>query len=135
MSHEMRSQPLIRLDPSDPLPPYAQIRSQIAGWIASSHLQAGEPLPSVRQLARDLDIAPNTVVRAYEELEHEGWIVAVPRKGFAVAAVSAALSDEERQRLLSIGVADLVRLAWRLHVDASALHAELDRQMGLHDHE
>jgi DNA-binding transcriptional regulator YhcF (GntR family) len=121
--------PAIVLDPATPLPPYEQIRAQVAAWIASGRLAPGTPLPSVRQLARDLNIAPNTVVRAYEELAHGGWIISAPRKGFVVAVVPATIAEEERRQRLRVAVAYLVSIAWQLGIDAATVHAEIDRQI------
>ncbi|MHA7274033.1 GntR family transcriptional regulator [Arthrobacter sp. TMT4-20] len=57
-------------------PPTEQIRDQIRGLIASDVLGAEERLPSVRQLARDLGVAPGTVAKAYRALEAEGYLIA-----------------------------------------------------------
>lgn len=120
--------PAITLDHTNPLPPYEQIRRQIVAWIAARRLSAGTPLPSVRQLAGDLDVAPNTVVRAYEELEHAGWITSVPRKGFQVAVVSAELSEQARVERVRAAVADLLNLALQLGLDVAVVRAEFERQ-------
>lgn len=76
---------LLLLNQASPIPPYEQIGSQIRILIASGQLSPGTLLPSVRQLARDLGVAPNTVVRAYSELEQAGWVVTAKRKGVMVA--------------------------------------------------
>ncbi len=55
-------------------PPADQIREQIGGLIAAGRLGAGERLPSVRQLARDLGVAPGTVAKAYRALESDGYV-------------------------------------------------------------
>jgi GntR family transcriptional regulator len=120
--------PAITLDHTNPLPPYEQIRRQIAAWIAAKRLTAGTPLPSVRQLAGDLDVAPNTVVRVYEELERAGWIVSLPRKGFQVASVPATLGKKERLERVRIAVADLLNLALHLGLDVATARAEFERQ-------
>ena len=120
--------PVITLDHKNPLPPYEQIRRQIVTWIAARRLAAGAPLPSVRQLARDLDVAPNTVVRVYEELEREGWIISQPRKGFQVASVPAMLSKRERLERVRVAVADLLNLALQLGLDVATVRAEFEHQ-------
>ena len=129
MSGELGGYPIIGLDLTSLLPPYEQIRTQIVTGIAAKRLVAGAPLPSVRQLARDLDIAPNTVVRAYETLAQDGWIIAVPRVGFVVATVPIAVTNEERQRRLRSAVANLIAVAQQLQLDITTVHAEIDRQM------
>ena len=63
------SDPAVRVDTTSQVPPYEQIRAQLAALIRTGRLVAGERLPTVRQLAADLGLAPGTVARAYRELE------------------------------------------------------------------
>ena len=79
-------------------PIYEQICRQIKGAIASGALKSGEPLPSIRALARDLRISVITTKRAYEELEREGFITTVPGKGCFVAARNLELVREDARR-------------------------------------
>jgi DNA-binding transcriptional regulator YhcF (GntR family) len=65
----MSTPPLITIDPTQPVPPYVQIRDQIADLIGTGELPEGTRLPPVRQLAADLGLATGTVARAYQELE------------------------------------------------------------------
>ncbi|WP_282694926.1 GntR family transcriptional regulator [Streptomyces sp. CC208A] len=65
----MSGGPVLRVDTAGPIPPYEQIRAQLAALIASGSLADGERLPTVRQLAADLGLATGTVARAYRELE------------------------------------------------------------------
>ncbi len=62
------------LDAESPDPPYEQIRAQLAAQVARGVLPPGTKLPTVRALAETLGIAPNTVARAYRELEHSGVV-------------------------------------------------------------
>lgn len=64
---------------------YEQIRNQISKFINLGVLKADDKLPSVRQLAQELGINPNTVQKAYQELEAEGFIYTMPKKGAFVA--------------------------------------------------
>src|SRR5262252_7855189 len=64
----------LQLNPSSGVPLYLQLIEQIKHAIETGALRAGDQLPSVRQMAEELMINPNTVVRAYRELEHEGVI-------------------------------------------------------------
>ena len=98
---------LLLLNQASPIPPYEQIGLQIRTMIASSQLAPGTPLPSVRQLARDLGVAPNTVVRAYNELERNGWVVTTKRKGVMVAPRPPILTPEERQHRLEQAISEL----------------------------
>ncbi len=75
----------IRLDPASPVPPYEQVRGQLAGMIGDGRLPVGTRLPAVRQLATDLGLAVNTVARAYRELEGAGLVQTRGRHGTVVA--------------------------------------------------
>ena len=63
------------VDPQSSVPPYEQVRTQVASQVVDGRLPAGTRLPTVRQLAADLGLAVNTVARAYRELETDGVIV------------------------------------------------------------
>jgi len=107
---------LIHLDYRDARPIYAQIIDNYKAQITSGILEAGERLPSVRELATQLAINPNTIQRAYRELELQGWIVSVPGKGSFVC--EAATSHQQQQlleafdqittQLLSLGISQKV---------------------------
>ncbi len=75
-------------------PIYEQIASQVKGLILTGALKAGEALPSMRLLARELRISVITTKRAYEELEREGFLTTVPGKGCFVAAQNRSLLRE-----------------------------------------
>jgi DNA-binding transcriptional regulator YhcF (GntR family) len=77
---------MITVDDSNPTPPFEQIRGQIAGLIAMGTLTAGERLPTVRQLAADLRLAPGTVARAYAALEADALIESRRGAGTRVSA-------------------------------------------------
>lgn len=77
--------PAIAIDPAIELPPYQQIAEQIRAAIQRGELTPGSTLPTVRQLADDLNVAPNTVARAYTDLQDEGWLVGEGRRGTRVA--------------------------------------------------
>ncbi len=79
-------------------PIYDQITRQMKGLILRGELQEGEPLPSMRLLARELRISVITTKRAYEELEREGFITTVPGKGCFVAPRNLELAREESLR-------------------------------------
>ena len=91
---------MVHLDYRDVRPIYAQIIDSIKEQITAGILHTGEKLPSVRELAADLAINPNTIQRSYRTLEAEGWIVTVPGKGCFVSA-NASCQEQERKRLLS----------------------------------
>jgi GntR family transcriptional regulator len=72
---------ILRVDPGSAVPPYEQIRTQVATMAATGVLPVGTRLPPIRQLARDLGLAGGTVARAYRELEAAGVIVTRGRHG------------------------------------------------------
>lgn len=76
---------LFTLDLRSRQPIYEQLKEQIVRYISLNVLQPGDRMPSVRMLARDLGINPNTVVKTYQELEEEGILVTEPKRGFFVS--------------------------------------------------
>lgn len=95
---------MIHLDYRDARPIYAQIIEQFKRQIEAGVLREGEKLPSVRELAGSLAINPNTIQRAYRELEQQGWIVSVSGKG---SFVCDAPKEEEKWSALDAAVAAL----------------------------
>ena len=77
---------MIHLNYRDARPIYTQIVDGFREQIAAGVLRSGDKLPSVRELAAELTINPNTIQRAYRELEAAGWIATVPGKGCFVCA-------------------------------------------------
>jgi GntR family transcriptional regulator len=99
------------LDLHSGMPVYRQIMDQVRGGIASGALNAGDQLPTVRQLAVDLEINPNTVVRAYRELEFGGLIETHQGTGTFIGAQKMKRADAQRQRQLAQIVGDCVARA------------------------
>lgn len=89
----------IRLDPTSRTPPSAQLREAIARRIRSGVLGPGERVPPVRGLAAELGIAPNTVARAYRELEAAGLLEQRGRRGTFVTGRLPVTPDERAERL------------------------------------
>lgn len=87
---------MIQINYRDPRPIYAQIVSELKRLIVSGALERGEKLPSVRELAGSLAINPNTIQRAYRELEAEGFVFSMPGKGSFVADATD-ISRQQRQ--------------------------------------
>ena len=86
---------MIRLDYRDARPIYEQVRDGLRSLMVTGVLAAGEKLPSVRSLATELAINPNTIQRAYSELEVEGYIYSVSGKG----SFAAAEGGEQQRRI------------------------------------
>ena len=90
----------ILISNSSPDPIYEQIVRQIKGQIIAGELVEGEPLPSIRKLAHELQISVITTKRAYEELEKEGLIDSVGGKGTFVASQNQEFLREKRMKLV-----------------------------------
>jgi len=96
---------------ASPDPIYQQIVRQIKGQIISGELPEGEPLPSIRALARELQISVITTKRAYEELDKEGLIDTVGGKGTFVASQNQEFLREKRMKIVEGKLADAIHEA------------------------
>jgi len=102
---------MIAIDYRDTRPIYEQVRDSLRDLIVTGVIAAGEKVPSVRELAAALAINPNTIQRAYRELESEGYLCTVPGKGsFACESDSARLARRQE-------------LSWRFRALAKELRA------------
>lgn len=88
---------MIEIDPASAVAPYEQLRMQILAAVASGELAAGDRLPTVRKLAGDLGLAPNTVARAYRELEADTIIETRGRNGSFVTPQGDAAQRQAQQ--------------------------------------
>ena len=86
---------MVQLDYRDARPIYTQIVDNFKNQICAGILQTGDKLPSVRELAGELAINPNTIQRAYRELEMAGWIATVPGKGCFVCGMPGQSAAEQ----------------------------------------
>ena len=91
---------MIKIDPVSFVPFYEQVKQQIKGQVAQGRLKANAPLPSIRDLATQLIINPNTVARAYRELEKEGFITTKRGKGCYVSGDSAEIVNKQKLEIL-----------------------------------
>jgi GntR family transcriptional regulator len=91
--------PEIAIDTTSPVPPYEQIRAQLAALIRARALPPGERLPSVRQLAADLRLSPGTVARAYQELEQASLVQA--RRGGGTRILPGPDGERDLAELLA----------------------------------
>ena len=118
---------LVTLDPHDRTPIYAQLERLLRAAIATGRLRAGDQLPTVRQLAVDLQVNANTVARVYAELEREG--VLETRRGvgsFVSTAPGAARSAAEHTRRLRAFVTRVLADAAAAGFSHEEILAELD---------
>jgi GntR family transcriptional regulator len=99
------------IDPKSGVPFYRQILEQVKFGIAGGELEPGDQLPTVRQLAVDLSVNPNTVVRAYRELEIEGVIETHQGSGTFVGTKKPRIDRLERRRMLDQIITELLARA------------------------
>ncbi|MYT17755.1 DNA-binding transcriptional regulator YhcF, GntR family [Streptomyces sp. SceaMP-e96] len=112
--------PAVRVDITGPVPPYEQIRAQLAALIATGQLAEGERLPTVRQLATDLGLAPGTVARAYRELEMAKLIHTRRGAGTRVAALPSEPQQPDPAQLARLA-RDFASAARALGADTEAI--------------
>jgi len=110
----MAPTPRIRVDPTLPVPIWSQIEEGVRHLVASGALRPGDALPSVRDLAREQRINPNTVAKAYQRLAEAGILEARRGEGTFVAERPPAMPTGERARLLREGATRLATLAVNL---------------------
>jgi GntR family transcriptional regulator len=115
------------LDLHSGTPVYRQIMDQVRGGIAAGSLVPGDQLPTVRQLAVDLQINPNTVVRAYRELELGGLLETHQGTGTFISAQKMKRADAHRERQLTQIVGDCVARAGAAGFTVDELIEELRR--------
>ena len=101
----------ISIDGKSGVPYYRQIIEQVKYSISRGQLEAGDRLPTVRQLAVDLSINPNTVIRAYREMEIEGVLQTQQGSGTFVGTHTRDITPAERQRMLDQILTDLLARA------------------------
>ena len=101
----------LQLDLRSGVPVYRQIMDQVLGAIASGRLAGGDQLPTVRQLAVDLSINPNTVIRAYRELEIRGFLDTQQGSGTFITTKPVEHDQEERRRKLDLIVSETIARA------------------------
>ena len=114
---------MIHLDYRDPLPIYEQIKQEFTRLILSGAISPGEKLPSVRELAGILSINPNTIQRAYRELETDGYVISVPGKG-SFAAEARPLQEQKKRELFE-HIASLCLEAYALGATREELLAQI----------
>lgn len=102
---------LILIDNKSGIPIYDQIYSQIKSNIINGTLKEDSPLPSIRNLAKDLHISVITTKRAYEELEREGFIYTLQGKGSFVAKKNTELLKEENLKQIENHIEEIIKLS------------------------
>jgi DNA-binding transcriptional regulator YhcF (GntR family) len=115
----------IRLDEASKIPPYEQIKSQIIGLIASGAVPVQHRLPSIRQLAGDLGVAPNTVARAYRELDVDGFVQSRGRRGTRVVSTPSPPADATP----GVAIDEAITAARRQGLDGPSILALVARSL------
>ncbi len=122
---------LVEVRPQDPRPIYVQIMDEVRRAVAMGDLEQGDPLPSVRNLAADIRVNPNTVAKAYRELESEGTVQG--RRGRGTFVAPTADAAEERLRLRGEVARRALRDAHRHGLSAAELVSALEEEAGAAD--
>lgn len=121
---------LISIENTSGLAIYDQIVRQIKFSIAAEAIREGELIPSVRELARDIAVNPNTVARAYRELQADGLLEAVRGKGLQVTAKALAECKRARIRLIQERLRDVLTEAGRSGLTDKELHDLTREELG-----
>ena len=125
----------VRISDQDGVPIYVQLINQIKYLVCSGRLQTGEQLPPVRKLAEQLLINPNTVARAYRELESAGIVTSRQGSGVFVAEGISPLARREQDRILQARIDTLLTEARQLGVDVETLIRLIRQREGSLHHE
>jgi len=118
-----------QLDFANPLAIYDQVVRQVKFAVAGGVLKEGELVPSVRELARELTINPNTVARAYRQLQDDGVLNSVRGTGLAVAAGAAQRCREERVELIRVRLEQVFAEARQSRIEPHKLRAMVEQQL------
>jgi GntR family transcriptional regulator len=111
----------LRISPQDPVPIYQQIVSQVKYLVASGRLAPDEELPPIRTLAEQLLVNPNTVARAYRELEQAGIVVKRRTTGTYVSGAASPLARRQRLKIVAERVDALLAEARQLNIDTETV--------------
>jgi GntR family transcriptional regulator len=118
-----------KVDPSNGVAIYEQLARQVIYAVAGKALREGDLVPSVRELAKQLSVNPNTVARAYQQLQNERIIETVRGTGLAITKEAAAKCGKERVRILRNRVGDVVLEARRSGLAKSDLNEMFDGEL------
>ena len=119
---------MLHLDYRDARPIYEQVKDGLRKLVVTGIIREGEKLPSVRSLASSLAINPNTIQKAYEALEAEGYVYSVPGKG-SFAAPHAGVDSLRREQLLG-QLDELVRELTELGLSAEEICGHIRKKEG-----
>ena len=123
------SSTMFEINPSNGLPVYEQITRQIKFAIASGVFETGQMIPSVRELARQLAINPNTVARAYRDLQGDQVVEPVRGSGLAVSSGARALCRTERGKLVRQRIIDVLDEAFQSQLSADDIRQIVEQEL------
>jgi GntR family transcriptional regulator len=119
----------LQCDSTARTPIYRQLIEQVREAVARGRVEAGDRLPSVRQLSKQLVVNPNTIARAYTELEREGLVHTRPGLGVFIASHQPELSNQARERRLAALIDRFLTEAVHLGFAAEQVTAMLAKRM------
>lgn len=119
----------VRLDMASPVPAFQQLVDQVKAAVARGALRPGDPIPSVRQLAAQVLVNPNTVAHAYRELDREGVIQARRGLGYFVTDTAVAACRSDRGDAFAEQLAAVVRGAREAGLNDETIRAAFARIM------
>ena len=122
---------MIKVDTSSFVPIYEQIKKEFKKEIFGGDLKPNDPLPSIRDLATELLVNPNTVARAYRELEMEGFIYTRKGKGCYVSDDSTQRMTEERESILIISFDEVIEEAKKYGLDGEEIKKLFDERLNM----
>ena len=125
----------MKIDPADTTPIYAQIVGQVNYAIASGSLAPGERLPAVRDLAVELTVNPNTVSRAYRQLQSDGVLEAVRGTGLSVAEGALTQCQAERMTLIRTRLRQVLLEARHSRLNGESLRTLIDQELAVIEQE
>ena len=120
---------LRHIDAQNGIPIYEQITRQVTIAVADGSLSPGEHVPSVRELANRLAVNPNTVVRAYRDLQAQGVLIPVRGTGLAIAADSVNKCRDQRLSLIRQSLRSVLEEAWRNRISMAELRTLCDTEL------
>lgn len=120
---------MFRVDPDSPVPVYQQLKRQIRFGIASGAFPPGYRMASIRELATELTVNPNTVAKVYGQLETEGFLVSRAGSGFYVKARSGRVHETRHELLAELAV-EFVARAVELGLTPQEIQAALSEELG-----
>lgn len=119
----------LRVNPADEIPIYEQIVRQVKFAIASKSLIQGELIPSVRELAKQLAVNPNTVIRAYRQLQDEGLLASRRGTGMIVTDRALELCHTQRAEMIRVRLRQVLAEAEQSGLDAATLRSIVESEI------